>query len=171
MNKNIIKILCVFAGITLLITGCSFSTSKEEETEKKNQTYYVGDVVNVDGIEYTVNSTEVVKGVSNPISNLTTQAKGNFLVVNVTVKNVGTEVIRVSDNSFELINGDETYPSSIEASTMGEGFFFNELSKDNSYTANVYYDLEEDVINSKDLQLKVKSSGSGDITEVIQLNK
>lgn len=169
MNKKNIKIICSFVAVMLLVTGCSKEdTDKKEET---NKDYFIGDTVTVEGIEYTVNSTEVTKIVTNNSTNITTSALDNFLVVNVTVKNSDSDTFNISDSYFKVINGDETFSASIEANTLGGGFFYNELSKGDAMTSNVYFDLNDDVMNSKELKLEVKSSGDGDKKQTILLNK
>ncbi len=169
--KKIIGLICAF---TLVFAACDVESSDSNSTDSKESSnnYSVGDVVKVGDVEYTVNSISTSKEVGS--SFLTEQSKGTFLVVNLTVKNNGSDELMVHSSLFNLVNGDKEYASSGTASIYANenaDFFLEMVNPDLSLTGNVVFDISDETIESKDLQLKVQTGIFGTETELIYLNK
>lgn len=145
---------------------------KSDENEKEETVYHVGDIVIVGDVEYVVNSISTSKSVGSQY--LSAEAKGTFLIVNVTVKNNGNEELMVDSSFFTLINGEKKYESDSTAGIYANenaDFFLEYVNPDLSLTGNVVFDVSDEIISSEELQLKVQTGAWGTETELIYLNK
>ena len=150
------------------------STDEVEKTEEKvtKAKHKIGETVKVGDVEYVVNSKSTTKTVGSEYLNKT--ANGTYLIVNVTVKNVGKKPIRVTSDYFKILNGDAEYSDDGTAGLYANDdskFFLSEVNPGNSITGNVVFDLSDDVANSSDLQLQVQTGAWGTQTGTIGLNE
>ncbi len=164
------KLLSLVFAFTLIFVGCDSATTSSEESSEN--TYVIGDVVEVGDVEYTVNSISTEKVIGSEYLNA--EAKGTFLVVNLTVKNNGNEELLVDSSFFNLINGDKEFTSDSSASIYANedtNFFLDFVNPDLSVTGNVVFDVSDETIASEELQLEVQTGFFGTETAVIYLNK
>jgi len=147
--------------------------SKKEE---KKDAYAIGDTVKVGKMEYKINGKST--GTSVGPSVLPTEAKGKFLVLDVTVKNNGNEAVMVDSSFFKLKRGEKTYEADAAASlsaNQGEdgniknGFLADELNPDSEMTGKVVFDVAADAADATDLSVQVQTGVFGTETEAITL--
>lgn len=141
------------------------SSSSSEKTEKA---YKVGDKVTVGDMEYTVNKLSVTKTVGP--TDYPTTAKGTFLVVNLTVKNIGKKSVTVDSSFFKLLdNGKEFSADSSGSMTANQddtgnisnSFFLQELNPGVELSGNIAFDVSEDQANSQTTVLQVQTGAFG----------
>lgn len=146
----------------------SSSSSSSEKTEKAEKAYKVGDKVTVGDMEYTVNKLSVTKTVGP--TDFPTTAKGTFLVVNLTVKNIGKKSVIVDSSFFKLLdNGKEFSADSSGSMTANQddtgnisnSFFLQELNPGVELSGNIAFDVSEDQANSQTTVLQVQTGAFG----------
>ena len=149
----------------------------ESTPAKEEPAFKVGDVVTVGDMEYTVNGLEVSKSVGPSI--MPTEAKGTFLIVDLTVKNNGNEAVMVDSSFFKLKEGDKSFEAdaagSMSANQGDDGqitnsFFLENLNPDIEMQGKIVFDISEEQANSTKTQLEVATGAFGTETETINLH-
>lgn len=144
------------------------SSSSSSSSEKTEKAYKVGDKVTVGDMEYTVNKLSVTKTVGP--TDYPTTAKGTFLVVNLTVKNIGKKSVTVDSSFFKLLdNGKEFSADSSGSMTANQddtgnisnSFFLQELNPGVELSGNIAFDVSEDQANSQTTVLQVQTGAFG----------
>ena len=141
----------------------------EVEEEPAEETYSVGDLVNVGAVSYIVNSIDTATNVGGEYGE---NSKGTYLLVNVTVTNNGDEALTVDNSLFKLLNDGKEYDSDSMAGIYANddsSFFLETVNPELSLTGNVVFDVSDAVIESSIKQLKVSTGFWGTETEVINL--
>ena len=175
----IVVIIAFFAIMSAIFTGGndSSSESSKKSTSKDNgKTYKVGDTVKLDGLEFTVNDVSTANQVGT--SGIEQHAKGEFVVLNVTVKNNNDKRLIMNSNYFKLIKGDTTSEADTVASTSANqenspddtGFLGENINPENEQTAKVVFDVSSNIANSSDKVVQVQSGAFGTKTAKIKLN-
>ncbi|WP_408020169.1 DUF4352 domain-containing protein [Sporosarcina sp. USHLN248] len=149
---------------------------KEEKKKDEPKSFAIGDTVNVGKMVYRVNEKSVANQVGPKV--LPQKASGQYVVIDVTLKNDGNEAVTVDSSFFKLKRGEKTY----EADTMGSmsanqsddgnidnSFFLQSLNPDSEITGKVVFDVAPEVAESNDLQLQVQTGFWGTETEIIDL--
>ncbi|CDR63851.1 TPA: DUF4352 domain-containing protein [Staphylococcus argenteus] len=153
----IIGISACTAGITGNLGG---NYSKET-----NKTHKIGETVKNGDLEVTVNSVETMKSVGPSIA--PTNAKGTFVVADVTIKNKGKEALTIDSSMFKLKTGDKTFEAdntgSMSANQNDNGsiensFFLQRINPDSTAQGKIVFDVSENIANAKDKKLEVISS-------------
>ncbi|UMT77297.1 DUF4352 domain-containing protein [Staphylococcus roterodami] len=153
----IIGISACTAGITGNLGG---NNSKET-----NKTHKIGETVKNGDLEVTVNSVETMKSVGPSIA--PTNAKGTFVVADVTIKNKGKEALTIDSSMFKLKSGDKTFEAdntgSMSANQNDNGsiensFFLQRINPDSTAQGKIVFDVSESIANAKDKKLEVISS-------------
>lgn len=158
-------------------TAADTKETTESTPAKEEPTFKVGDVVTVGDMEYTVNGLEVSKSVGPSI--MPTEAKGTFLIVDLTVKNNGNEAVMVDSSFFKLKEGDKSFEAdaagSMSANQGDDGqitnsFFLENLNPDIEMQGKIVFDISEEQANSTKTQLEVATGAFGTETETINLH-
>lgn len=157
------------------------AVSKDTTDEKKEapaKTYKIGDSVKVGKMQYKVKSISVTDQVGP--SALPTKASGQYVVIEVSVKNNGDEAVTVDSNFFKLLKEKKTFDAdsagSMSANQSENGnidnsFFLQNVNPESEISGKVVFDVADSVAKSKDLKLQVQTGAFGTETEVINLNK
>lgn len=158
-------------------TAADTKDTTKEAPAKEEPTFKIGDVVTVGDMEYTVNGLEVSKSVGPSI--MPTEAKGTFLIVDLTVKNNGNEAVMVDSSFFKLKEGDKSFEADATGSmsaNQGEdgnitnSFFLENLNPDIEMQGKIAFDISEEQANSTKTQLEVATGAFGTETELINLH-
>lgn len=148
------------------------STDKPVTTDKPAQeekTASIGDTIRVGDVEFTVNKTSTAKNVGGEWGST---AQGTFLLVNVTVKNVGNEAITTDSSFFKIKVNDKKYEADSSASIHADSelkFFLQKVNPDLSNTGTVVFDVTDEVIANPELTLQVQTGFWGTQTGEIKL--
>ena len=163
------------AGTADVVEDVDASEPKDEnepgevEEEPVEESYSVGDLVNVGAVSYLVNSIDTATNVGGEYGQ---NSKGTYLLVNVTVTNNGDEALTVDNSLFKLLNDGKEYDSDSMAGIYANddsSFFLESVNPELSLTGNVVFDVSDTVIDSSTKQLKVSTGFWGTETEVINL--
>lgn len=163
---GVVVIIVVIIAIISAVMGGGDDTgsSKDDKTKQAK----IGEKVKVDKLEYTVNSIDTSDSVGNEY--VSSQANGQYIVADVTVKNNGDEAITIDTELFKIINGDETNGADASASTDANtsasnpgdiGFFLEQLNPGNEKTGKVMFDVSEKTAQSDSTEMQVQSGMFG----------
>lgn len=155
-------ILLIVAGVIIAMIGGdgdsgndASSSGNADTAEEKEATYGIGDVVKVGDFEYTIHGFEQASVVGPEY--LTTEAKGVFVVVDLTVKNVGNESVMMDSSYFQLKNGEKTFDADSTATMSvnedSTSFFLEQINPDLEMSGKVVFDVSQEVADSGDLIL------------------
>lgn len=145
--------------------------TKAEKKSKQLETVSVGQPIRVGDVEYTVNSHTTTDKVGNEYLNKT--ANGVYLIVNVTVKNLGDDALTVTDNFFKLIKDDKEYESDSTAGIYANNdskFFLDKVNPEGSVTGNIVFDVTKETVDAGNLKLQVQTGAWGTQKGLINLN-
>lgn len=149
---------------------------EEPKSEPEAPAYKIGDKVAVGDIEYVINDKMTTAKVGPSIA--PTKASGEFVIIDVTLKNNGNEAVTVDSSFFKLQQGEKTFEADAMASMsanqgndggIDNSFFLQEVNPDSKITGKVAFDVSKKIASSKDLQLQVQTGIWGTETEVIGL--
>ncbi|MFJ7738863.1 DUF4352 domain-containing protein [Lysinibacillus sp. NPDC097287] len=144
---------------------------KKEETKEQAKVPGIGEVINVGDVEFTVNGTSTAKNVGGQFGS---NATGTYLLVDVTVKNVGNESITTDASFFKLKAGEKTYDADSGASISADSelkFFLQQVNPDLSNTGTVVFDVSDELIANPDLMLQVQTGFFGTETGTIKIGQ
>ncbi|CAM4169137.1 DUF4352 domain-containing protein [Lacicoccus alkaliphilus] len=150
------------------------SASEDEdvvEEEEAEEVVGVGEPLEVDGIEFTVNEWYQADTVGTDF--MTSEANDTYIVMEVTVTNNENEAITVDSDFFKIIEGERVFEpdssASMDANEDDLGLFLEEINPGSSRTASVVFDVTQDVVDSDEKQLQVQSGFWGTQTGIINL--
>lgn len=180
--KWIVIVIIVFGIIGAFTGGSEDSNSNDSQTnqteekenqsnttEEKEKTYGIGDTLKVGDVEYTVNSIDSSKSIGDEY--LSTKAQEQFLIVNITIKNNGNTSLSVSDDFFKLKKEDKEYTTSSEGAIyLKENIIYTDVNPDASLTGDICFDVTQETIDYKDLQLQVQTGVFGTEKGLINLH-
>lgn len=187
----------VLAVILVIIVGSSMGGSKDSKSSSNSQkvssgasssnnnntsaktekTYKVGQVVKVGSMQYTVTGVSTAKSVGPSI--LPTDAKDTFVVVDLTVKNLGDKEVTIDSSFFKLLDGSKTLSADSSASMSANqdesgqitnSFFLQQLNPDVEMSGKVVFDVSADQAASQSTKLKVQTGSFGTQTAEIKLH-
>lgn len=150
------------------------TASEDEEVieeEEADEVVGVGEPLEVDGVEFTVNEWYQADTVGSDF--MVSEANDTYIVMNVSVVNNQNEAITIDSNFFKIIEGERVFEpdssASMDANDDGIGLFLEEINPGSSRTANVVFDVTQDVVDSTEKQLQVQSGFWGTETGIINL--
>ena len=154
-------------------TANNGSTEKAAPATEKaeDKVFGIGEIVKVGDVEFTVNSTSTAKNVGGEFG---TTAQGTYLLLDVTVKNVGNEAITTDSSFFKLLSGEKTYDADGSASIYANedtNFFLEQVNPDLSANGVVVFDVTDEVINNPELMVQVSTGFFGTETGTIKVAK
>lgn len=171
---KIIGIIIVIAAIGSIMFGSDddkgkSSVPKTEEKEVEEKRYGIGDTMVVGDVEYTVNSVKSSKTIGDKYFNI--KAQETFLIINITLKNNENEPLTVSNSFFQLKKGDKTYDTDDDGAIyLDDNIIFDEINPDAKLTGNICFDVTQETIDDKELQLQVQTGSWGTKKGLINLH-
>ena len=145
--------------------------NKKNKKSKDITTYKMSETFKIADVEYTIHSKEVVQNVGGEFG---MNAKGSYLILNVTVKNNGTKSITVSDSDFKLVKDKTEYETDSTAGIYANddaNLFFTSVNPENEVTGNVVFDLNPDTISDTNLKLKVDAGFGNSNKAFVTINE
>ena len=144
------------------------TTSSKNDGEKKE--FKIGDLINTGTIELSINKRSVQKKVNDNSGYLTYSPEGEsneFLILNVTIKNISKEMISLDSSSFQLLDGDVQYsPTMI---VIKDGLNYDNVNPGVQIKKRIFFDIPENIAKKENLKLKLGSnffSNTGNDVEV-----
>lgn len=165
MRGSFVKLsLLALIGLLMLVPLACGGTETEGGAEK---TAKVGEAVSVGGVKYTVTGVNKAKTVG-PETNKYTAEQGTFVVVDVTVENVGKESAEFDGDMAKLWDSeDQAYELHLEASGAAASqagiadvvnIWFGSLEAGKTVKSKAVFDVPED---AKELRIEVRSPEIG----------
>ena len=145
--------------------------NKKNKKSKDIPTYKMSETFKIADVEYTIHTKEVVQNVGGEFG---MNAKGSYLILNVTVKNNGTKAITVSDSDFKLVKDKTEYKTDSTAGIYANNdaiLFFTSVNPENEVTGNVVFDLNPDTISDTNLKLKVNAGFENSNKAFVKINE
>lgn len=157
-RHKVLTVILVFIVLGVIVSAAGGSkTNSNDTTDNKTDSAKTDDPAKVakigeaaqDGkFEFTVNSSECGKTSVGANEFLTSQAQGQFCLVDVTVKNIGSEAQTYDSSSQYLFDAtDAKYSAdnsaSFNANPQGSTFL-NQINPGNSVTGKLVFDLPKD---------------------------
>lgn len=146
--------------------------TKAEKKAQTLDTVPMGQPLRVGDVEYVVNSRNVADKVGGDFINK--KANGVYLIVNVTVKNLGDKSLSVRDDFFKLLKDDKEYESDGTAGMYlneDSQFFLSKINPDGELTGDVVFDVTQEMANDTSLKLQVQTGTWGTQKGLIDLNQ
>ena len=79
-----------------------------------------------------------------------------FLILNVTIKNISKEMISLDSSSFQLLDGDVQYsPTMI---VIKDGLNYDNVNPGVQIKKRIFFDIPENIAKKENLKLKLGSS-------------
>lgn len=174
---QIVLIIIVVVGVLGSLMGGSDDSSQpkkegettQEEKTIEEKTYKMKETVKVGDVEYVVSSQKVDKKVGDKYLNH--KAQDTYLIIDISIKNLGNEELTVSNSFFTLLNGEKEYKTDSDGSIyLGEdSMIYKDVNPDVTLKGKIIFDVPEAIANSKDNVLKVQTGVWGTETENIAL--
>lgn len=176
----IVLIIIIIAIISVIASSGDDdkSSSGGESSDKADsgKTYQMGEVVKVDGVEFTINNVSTATQIGS--NGLEENAKGEYVILDTTVKNNNDESLNMDSSYFKLVDGSKTSEADTMASTTANqesspdntGFLGESINPGNEQNAKVVFDVSSDVANSTDKVVQVQSGIFGTKTAKIKIN-
>lgn len=159
------------------VSSSASSSNSNNTSAKTEKTYKVGQVVKVGSMQYTVTGVSTAKSVGPSI--LPTDAKDTFVVVDLTVKNLGDKEVTIDSSFFKLLDGSKTLSADSSASMSANqdesgqitnSFFLQQLNPDVEMSGKVVFDVSADQAASQSTKLKVQTGSFGTQKAEIKLH-
>ncbi|WP_025691232.1 DUF4352 domain-containing protein [Paenibacillus zanthoxyli] len=144
---------------------------KAENTAKEEKKLAsIGEELKVGDVVFKVNKMSTAKKIEDgQFLSYSPESEGSvFLIVNVTVKNTGNEMITTDSSYFQLMKGEIKYTPSTLISTSDKFFMYDGINPGLSQTGNVVFEIPE---NLNDFVLNVQTGFWGTEQGQIELKK
>lgn len=127
------------------------------------------DTVQVGDVEYVISKKTVTKTVGDQYVN--NKAQDTYLIIDLSIKNLGKEQLNVTDSFFTLLNGDKEYKTDSEGAIYlgDDSIIYKDINPDVTLKGKIVFDVPEKIAKSNDNTLKVQTGIWGTETENILL--
>lgn len=134
---------------------------QEEEKEVEEESFGIGDTIQAGDLSVKVNNVSSASVIESMFSQ-EVPSTGNYLLIDMTVRNDGNDAVTVDNNNFKLVRGETTYNSdstaTIYANEDSTSFFLNSLNPEATLSGTVVFDISENSAGDPDLQLEISSN-------------
>lgn len=156
MKKFLIGCGSIF-GVFLLFSACAMAVmdtdptdsdpvSKNDSEDKKTKKAKIGDTVKAGDLEYTVQNAEAKQSVEQPFGGAKKASAGQFIVLDLQVKNTGSKKVTMDSNLTQLKDSDG---AEYEAEpTLTDGFFLEQLNPNATKKAEIVFDVTDNPVES-----------------------
>ncbi|MBO0386022.1 MULTISPECIES: DUF4352 domain-containing protein [Staphylococcus] len=144
---------------------------KKPETKSSNK---MNEVVKVGKMEFNVTNKAIVDQVGDVMTN---NAKGKFIVLDITVKNNGDKAVDITDSFFKLLSDKKTFETDGSATITANqavspddlGFIGDKINPESTKNAKLVFDVAPSIAEKDNLVLQVQSGFWGTETAKIEL--
>lgn len=171
MKKLLMAVLCL--GLALGISGCGSDEGDKDSSkteEKIEKTYKMNETVKVGDVEYKVLSKKSTKKIGNEYLNK--KAQEQYLIIEISIKNLDKEALTVSDDFFKLYNGENEYGTDTDAAIyLDDNIIYEDINPGVTLKGKIVFDIPKEIAESKENILQVQTGVWGTETEKIKLVK
>lgn len=170
----IVLIIVVSACNAITGGGSDTSNNNSKTTSSKKTEHKMNENVKVGKLDFKVTGKSEAQQVGSVLTN---NAKGKFIILDVTVKNNGNEAVDIADSFFKIKSGDKTFEVDGAASTTANqavnpddlGFFGDKINPESEKAGKVVFDVAPNIAEKDNLVLQVQSGVFGTETSKIEL--
>lgn len=140
----------------------------EEASEEVIETIGMGKDLQVGNVVFKVNERTKANNVGGEWG---VDSKGEFLVIDVSVTNTGSEAMTVDSSYFKLLSNGKTYEADSSAGIYANDtadFFYEEINPDLTMTGKVVFDISPEM-HEQEMTLQVQTGAFGTETGEIEL--
>lgn len=134
---------------------------QEVEEEVKEESFGIGDTIQTGNLSVKVNNVSSASVIESTFSQ-EVPSTGNYLLVDMTVRNDGNEAVMVDSSNFKLVKGETIYNSDGTATLYANddmgSFLVNSLNPEAVLSGTVVFDISENSAADPDLQLEISSN-------------
>lgn len=151
---SVFALFLIFGVACVAFIGSSVDTKTNTDPiadssnadSSKKEVAKIGDTVKAGDLEYTVLSAEARKSVQDPIGGAKEPSAGQFIVLELQVKNTGKEKITMDSN---LVQVQDPNGATYQAEPMlTKGFFLEQLNPNAQKKAEVIFDVTKEPVDS-----------------------
>ena len=127
----------------------------EEVAEPEPEAPGIGDVVKVGDFEVTLHGSSTASNVGGEYGQ---NAQGTFLLVELTIKNIGNKAVTVDSSQFKLLHDGVEFNSDGTAALYANddnSLFLTSINPGNSITSILPFDVSEEAANSDGLVVQI----------------
>lgn len=134
------------------------SAKSSESSSSEKATYGIGQDVAVGKLTYKVNSVTTDTNVGGQFG---VNAKGVFMIVNISITNNDTKAASISDGSLKIKSNGAEYKAdssaSIYANDAGNSAAFSDLNPGTTQTTNIVFDVPQTVVDDPNAKFEAAS--------------
>lgn len=134
------------------------SAKSSESSSSEKATYGIGQDVAVGKLTYKVNSVTTDTNVGGQFG---VNAKGVFMIVNISITNNDTKVASISDGSLKIKSNGAEYKADssagIYANDAGNSAAFSDLNPGTTQTTNIVFDVPQTVVDDPNAKFEAAS--------------
>jgi len=134
------------------------SAKSSESSSSEKATYGIGQDVAVGKLTYKVNSVTTDTNVGGQFG---VNAKGVFMIVNISITNNDTKAASISDGSLKIKSNGAEYKADssagIYANDAGNSAAFSDLNPGTTQTTNIVFDVPQTVVDDPNAKFEAAS--------------
>ena len=134
------------------------SAKSSESSSSEKATYGIGQDVAVGKLTYKVNSVTTDTNVGGQFG---VNAKGVFMIVNISITNNDTKAASISDGSLKIKSNGAEYKADssagIYANDAGNSASFSDLNPGTTQTTNIVFDVPQTVVDDPNAKFEAAS--------------
>lgn len=134
------------------------SAKSSESSSSEKATYGIGQDVAVGKLTYKVNSVTTDTNVGGQFG---VNAKGVFMIVNISITNNDTKTASISDGSLKIKSNGAEYKADssagIYANDAGNSAAFSDLNPGTTQTTNIVFDVPQTVVDDPNAKFEAAS--------------
>lgn len=134
------------------------SAKSSESSSSEKATYGIGQDVAVGKLTYKVNSVTTDTNVGGQFG---VNAKGVFMIVNISITNNDTKAASISDGSLKIKSNGAEYKADssagIYANDSGNSAAFSDLNPGTTQTTNIVFDVPQTVVDDPNAKFEAAS--------------
>lgn len=134
------------------------SSESSESSSSEKATYGIGQDVAVGKLTYKVNSVTTDTNVGGQFG---VNAKGVFMIVNISITNNDTKAASISDGSLKIKSNGAEYKADssagIYANDAGNSAAFSDLNPGTTQTTNIVFDVPQTVVDDPNAKFEAAS--------------
>lgn len=134
------------------------SAKSSESSSSEKATYGIGQDVAVGKLTYKVNSVTTDTNVGGQFG---VNAKGVFMIVNISITNNDTKAASISDGSLKIKSNGAEYKADssagIYANDAGNSAAFSDLNPGTTQTTNIVFDVPQTVVDDPNVKFEAAS--------------
>lgn len=161
------KVMLILSVMLFLLTGCFPVISNNKSIKKESHSvseseYRMGEPITTGDVELTVLAASIRTKLSDGSIFSYAPDEGNvFLVIDLKLKNIGNEPIRVDKSSFKLISGDMRFSRTSIFSS--EALSYESLNPDSKTEKFIIFEISENIAENHDFQIIVEGDMFSDL--------